>query len=149
MERTIALTTLLKYRASSIIMLVSALEAFMNHIIDNSFIYERLNRKGTGMELLDKVSIEGTAVSFREKLTKVIPQFLQEPAFWDNKLKDLNIILDLYGHRRSLIHLKTNKEADLDRYSEAMDNMLEFDIMAAINTSIKMVNDCSPEFITY
>ena len=134
------------YRMGSIILLVSALEAFMNHIIPNSFIYTQENKQGQYKDL-DKEQIESTRVSFKEKLVTVIPLALKTPLFWDGKVKYQTAILELYRHRTRLIHLKTNAKSDLERYFGQIDEMLDFDIWSAINSSIIFMNDANPDFI--
>lgn len=139
----------IQHRASSIIMLVSSIEAFMNHIIGNDYVYERTRRDGKGVEKLNKALIESPKVSFKEKLTEVIPKFLDKGDFWQKYSNELIAILGLYSHRKALIHLKTNSEDDLDRYFKAMDSMLGFDIRFAIDSTVKFMNEAKSDFIEY
>lgn len=134
-----------KYRSSSIIMLVSSLEAYLNHIIPNDFVYTT-TRKGKQVEF-DKEKIESTKVSFIEKLNEVIPQWIGKPDFWTTYQQENNIIEDLYKNRRNLIHLKTNSDDDFKRYFPAIDKMLDLDILAAIDATIKFMNVVSPGFV--
>jgi hypothetical protein len=135
----------IKYRISSIIMLVSSVEAFLNHIIPDDFKYTsmRNNKK----QEFDKADIESPKISFQEKLTKIIPQYLKNDQFWINNQDIKNAILDLYEHRRSLIHLKTNSEKDFDIYFKTIDKMIDFDINSAVNCSISFMNKIKPDFI--
>ncbi|MBL7837148.1 MAG: hypothetical protein JNM67_06505 [Bacteroidetes bacterium] len=136
-----------KYRASSIIMLVSALEAFLNHIIPNDFIY-KTTRDNKPKEY-NKADIESTKVWFSDKLIKVIPQCLGKDKFWDNLTKEKDIILALYENRKNIIHLKTNAEDDLTRYFDVIDKMLDFDILSSINATISFMNSASDKFIEF
>lgn len=135
----------IKYRASSIIMLVSALEAYLNHTIPNDFIYRTI-RKGQSVEF-DKSDIESPKISFREKLTEVIPQCLNDSLFWTNNTSEKENIMELYENRKNIIHLKTNSEDDFERYFTVIDKMLDFDISTSINSTIKFMNLANKNFI--
>ncbi len=136
-----------KYRASSIIMLVSSLEAFLNHIIPNNFIYHTI--RGNKPKQFNKTEIESTKVSFAEKLIHVIPKYLENAEFWDNITNEKDIILALYENRKNIIHLKTNAEDDLTRYFDAIDKMLDFDILSSINATITFMNSVSNKFVEF
>ena len=135
----------IKYRVSSIVMIVSALEAFLNHVIANDFIYEQ--EKDGKFFKLNKKKIESTNVSFREKVTRLIPQYLKTQNFWDDINEELISILNLYENRRSIIHLKTNAEDDFHRYFKAIDKMLDFDLLFSINSTMTFMNKVSNNFI--
>lgn len=135
----------IKYRASSIIMIVSAIEAFLNHIIPNDFVY-RTFRKNKAVEF-NKEEIESQKISFREKLTDVIPQWLGDSSFWYRNLTEKENILELYENRRNVIHLKTNSQDDFERYFSVIDKMLDLDISTSINSTIKFMNLASESFI--
>ncbi len=137
----------IKYRAGSIIMLVSSLEAFLNHVIPNDFVYNT-TRKNKPVQF-DKTAIESTKVSFRDKLLDVIPQWLNTKTFWDNLSSEKESILGLYENRKNIIHLKTNAEDDFARYFDVIDKMLDFDILTAINSTITLMNSCSDKFVEF
>lgn len=136
-----------KYRASSIIMLVSSLEAYLNHIIPNDFIYRTI-RKEKSVEF-NKEEIESAKISFREKLTEIIPQWLGENSFWNTYQSDKEIIFELYENRKNIIHLKTNAQDDFERYFSVIDKMLDLDIFASINSTIKFMNLVTKNFIEF
>lgn len=135
----------IKYRISSIIMLVSSLEAFLNHIIPDDFIYKtvRNNKK----QEYSKADIESPKISFREKILQIIPQCIKNDNFWSSFQDVKNTILDLYEHRKNLIHLKTNSESGFDIYFKTIDKMFDFDINSAIDSSILFMNNVKPDFI--
>jgi hypothetical protein len=137
----------IKYRASSIIMLVSALEAYLNHIIPNDFVY-KTKRKNREIEF-KKTDIESPQVYFQEKLTETLPQCLKNDCFWDNFQEVKNKILDLYENRKNLIHLKTNAQDDFDIYFKTIDKMLDLDINSAIESTILFMNKVKPNFIEF
>jgi len=147
--------TYIAYRMSSIIMLVSSIEAFMNHIIPNDFIYKTARKnRNTGLQEevnFDKADIESPKVSFREKLTIVIPQWLSNESLWSGEEKN-NIkesILELYKNRKNLIHLKTNSEDGFNRYFPAIDKMLDFNIGDSIDNTVKLMNTISKDFVEF
>lgn len=135
----------IKYRASSIIMIVSAIEAFLNHIIPNDFVY-RTSRRSKPVEF-NKEEIESPKISFREKLTDVIPQWLGDDSFWSRNLTEKENILELYENRRNVIHLKTNSQDDFERYFSVIDKLLDLDISTSINSTIKFMNLTAENFI--
>ncbi|MBF0598431.1 hypothetical protein [Faecalibacter rhinopitheci] len=131
----------IKYRTSSIIMLVSSLEAFINHILPNDFIYETEKKKFT------KIEIESPKVNFKDKIEKVIPQFLKDEKFWDNHIEIKLSIDKLYQTRKNLIHLKTNAEDDFSAYFQIIDEMLDFNISNSIDSLISFMNLTKSNFI--
>jgi len=135
----------IKYRASSIIMLVSALEAYLNHIIPNDFVYGTI-RKDRNIGF-NKADIESPKISFREKLTDVIPQWLNDNLFWTNNTFEKESILELYENRKNIIHLKTNSQDDFERYFTVIDKMLDLDISTSINSTIKFMNLATTNFV--
>lgn len=134
-----------KYRASSIIMLVSSLEAYLNHIVPNEFIYST-TRNGKQVKF-NKEDIESTKVSFGEKLNGVIPQWIGKPDFWTTYKKEKEAIEDLYENRKNIIHLKTNSDDDFTRYFPAIDKMLDLEILSSINSTIRIMNVVHPGFV--
>lgn len=135
----------IKYRTSSIIMLVSALEAFLNHIIPNDFIYKTVKKNKTFE--FTKNDIESPKISFREKMDKILPQCSEGKIDWEILNNEHKIIFDLYNSRKDLIHLKTNSQTDFDMYFEAIDRMLNLDILLAIESVIEIMNISKNEFI--
>jgi hypothetical protein len=135
----------IKYRSSSIVMLVSSIEAFLNHIIPNDFIYKSV-RKGKPIEF-DKMAIESPKISFNEKLQKVIPQYLESIKVEANFENEFKSILNLYKNRRNIIHLKTNAEDDLKAYFDEIDQMLDLNIKESIEDTISFMNKVKTEFI--
>lgn len=133
----------IKYRSSSIIMLVSALEAFLNHIIPNDFIFKVANKS------YSKIEIESPKIFFRDKLEKVIPQYLEREEFWDSNAEMKSVILNLYNIRKNLIHLKTNAEDDFRAYFDIIDEMLDLDIGNCIDTVVNFMNIIKPSFVEF
>lgn len=131
----------IKFRTTSIIMLVSSLEAFMNHIIPNDFVYV------TPKKNYSKIEIESNRVIFKDKLEKVIPQYLQQPDLWENHPHIKSSIESLYETRKNLIHLKTNAEDEFEAYFSTIDEMFDLDIKNCIDSLISFMNIVKPDFV--
>lgn len=137
----------IKYRVSSIIMIVSSIEAFLNHIIPNDFVYKTIKRNRE-VEF-DKIAIESPKISFKEKLIQILP-LVAKPSFsWNNLVNEKSNILELYKNRRNLIHLKTNASDDFEMYFDTIDEMLDLDIHASIDSTIKVINSAKENFIEF
>jgi hypothetical protein len=126
-------------------MLVSSMEAYLNHIIPNEFIYKTI-RKGREITF-DKVQIESSKVSFKEKLLEILPIISSSDIDWITLQKEKNDILNLYENRKNLIHFKTNAADDFERYFDTIDKMLDFNIPSAINSTIFIMNSAFNDFI--
>lgn len=136
-----------KYRMSSIVMLVSAIEAFMNHIIPNDHIYETI-RKNKNVQF-DKVAIESPKITFKEKLIDIIPKCSTNGFLWSQYEQEKQMMLNLYENRKNLIHLKTNALDDFDKYFDAIDKMLDLDIWTTIDSVINVMNKLMPNFVEF
>jgi hypothetical protein len=126
-------------------MIVSAIEAYLNHIIPNDFVYQTIRNNKT-VEF-NKDAIESSKISFKEKLNYIIPQWLRDDSFWHRNLTEKENILKLYENRKNIVHLKTNSQDDFERYFFVIDKMLDLDISASINSTIKFMNLATKNFI--
>lgn len=128
-------------------MIVSSIEAFLNHIIPNDFVYKTIKRNRE-VEF-DKIAIESPKISFKEKLIQILP-LVAKPSFsWNNLVNEKSNILELYKNRRNLIHLKTNASDDFEMYFDTIDEMLDLDIHASIDSTIKVINSAKENFIEF
>ena len=66
---------------------------------------------------------------------------------WATYPEEKIVIEDLYDNRKNIIHLKTNSDDDFKRYFSAIDKMLDLDILASIDATIKFMNVVSPGFV--
>jgi len=141
----------IKYRSSSIVMLVASIEAFLNHIIPNDYKYKtQRTRNGTTKDVVfSKKKIESGTVSFNEKLETLIPNMLGNESFW-NKLEPEKIsIKTLYKNRKNIIHLKTNAVDDLTAYFDVIDEMLDLNILDCIMATTIFMNNVEKDFIEF
>jgi hypothetical protein len=136
----------IKARITSIIMLVSALESFMNQIIPNDFECTVISN-GKERSFKSKEEIESPKAYFKLKIEQIIPKAINQESFWKSKEDDLVIIHSLYEQRKTFIHLKTQSEDESLRYSIAFEKMIEFNLLKAINATINFMNLVEENFI--
>lgn len=137
----------IKNHISCIIILVSAIEAFLNFIIPKDFIFTT-TRDGKPKKFNVK-KIENSNVGFNEKIEKLIPQILDNQIFWNDKTSTLATISELYSHRKNTIHLKTNNEDDITKYFETISSAINFDLNNAIKETIFLMNSVKNNFIEF
>jgi len=135
----------LQNRCGAVIMLVSSVEAFLNHIVPNDFLYKTMRGKNT--KTFNKIDIESTKVNFNEKLGDVIKQYLHSINSNADLEKEIKLISNLNKIRNSIIHLKTNAENDISVYIDDFEKMLGLDLQKCIQTVISYMNKVEPEFI--
>jgi len=136
---------LVKFKMMSVISLVTSLEAFLNQIISNDFIYEQTKREKT--QKLNKKKIESTQVTFKEKLTLVINQVLNNPDFSKDNEVIIERITELYDLRREVIHLKTYSENEMGLYFKSIGKLLDIEIENIIIAIKKYMNLIRPKFV--
>ena len=137
-------TDFLKTRGSSIIVLVSALENFMNQQIPNDYIHH-WTAKGENHTWNHK-QMENSA-SFKMKLVEILPLATNKEDLWESCSEELSLINELYRHRKEFVHLKTKSKEDWKRYSDAFDHMVIFELHDAIDAVIKVMNYVSDDFV--
>lgn len=136
---------IVKYRITSILTLVTSLEAFMNQILPNNFVYMQLRKDK--IYRLKKNQIESTKVSFNEKLINVMAQFKRNSKFYEENQIIIDGILKVYTIRRQLVHLKTNSQ-DLQKiYLESVGDLLDLDIFKSIHYAKEYIYQIDKHFI--
>lgn len=136
---------LVKFKMIAVISLVTALEAFLNQIIPNDFIYEQTRNEK--LQKLNKKEIESPQVAFKEKLTDVINQLTKKPNFSANNTDIIKPIIELYNLRKEIIHLKTYGENEMGIYFKSVGKLLDIELESIINSIIQYMNLISPKFI--
>jgi hypothetical protein len=129
----------LKQRMTSIAMLTTSVEAFLNYSIPNTYVHSASNGEAYNKERIENMR-------FKDKLKDVLPLSLSRPDFWNNKDTVKSMITELYAIRNSLIHLKTNASEDFEAYFDEINKMTKFDLELAINTVINFMNYTEPDF---
>jgi len=139
-------TDYLKAKTTSIIMLISALENFMNQQIPQDYTYTWFDKKKDKTKTWNYDEIENS-ISFNTKLKYVIPRACDRENLWGDYSEELDIIQKLYSHRKEFVHLKTKSKEEWKRYADAFDQMVNFNLEEAIKAVIKIMNIISPEFV--
>lgn len=135
----------IKYKITSVISLITALEAFLNQVIPPDFIYE--GRKKGKPYRFNKKQIESSSISFKEKLTDVMSQLKTKPHFTKQHIKTINVILELYEVRKDVIHMKTHSEDWLSLHFKVTGLILDIDLERAIIATKKYINLIKTNFI--
>lgn len=136
---------LVKLKMMSVISLVTSLEAFLNQVIPNDFTYEQSKNGRT--KKLNKKKIESAQVTFKEKLTDLANQLLDQPSFSKNNSDTIRLITELYNLRREIIHLKTHSENEMGLYFKSIGQLLDIELEKVINATIKYMNLIKPKFV--
>lgn len=123
---------------------MTALEAFLNIQIPNDFIY--LQEKNGKLYKLGKTQIEGTKVHFREKMTKVISQVLDNPEFENQHSELLSEICELYKVRKEIIHLKTYGDHPFSTIFKSVGLISDIDLKKSIELVTQYFNIVSPNY---
>lgn len=133
----------IKARITSIIMLVSSIESFINQQLTPDFKYHTNGKKSKeyDVEAIEK------KIFFKEKIEDVLPKAIKREDFWEKEKVTLKVLHNLYEQRKTFIHLKTHSEDELLRYSIAFEKMIEFDLLEAINSTINFMNLVEENFI--
>ncbi len=136
---------LVKFKMMSVISLVTSLEAFLNQVIPNDFSYQQTKNGKT--KNLNKKKIESPQVTFKEKLTSVINQYLNNPEFSIKNADIINPITELYNLRREVIHLKTYSENEMGLYFKSIGNLLDIELEKIIISIKNYMNLIEPDFV--
>lgn len=136
---------LVKFKMMSVISLVTALEAFLNQVISNDFIYEQTRSSQT--KKLNKKKIESPQVTFKEKLTLVINQLLKNSGFSKDNEVIIERITELYDLRREVIHLKTYSENEMGLYFKSIGKLLDIELESIIISIKEYMNLIQPKFV--
>ena len=123
-----------KHRMTSIIMLSTSVEAFINHSIPNTYP-ER-----------DKIERYG---KFKDKLKDHLPSSLGLTDFWADKGSMFEGIMGLYFLRNDLVHLKANSQDDFEAYYEVVCKMLECNVGHLISVVAQFMNEIQPGFVGF
>jgi len=136
---------LVKFKITAVISLITSLEAFLNQVIPNEFVYNGI-RKGKPHKF-NKKQIESASISFKEKLTDVMSQLVKKPHFSKQHHKVIDLILQMYAVRRELIHMKTNSEDWMGLYYKITGSVIDIDLEKAILAVRKYMNIIEPNFL--
>jgi hypothetical protein len=134
-------------KISTIIFLHSTLEAFINHLIPEDFIYNKLDSQGKSLrlnksEILKKINI-------KEKLKSILPKLTQINFENSDQKKHHDALLELISIRDELIHLKIKRlENNLD-YNGAVESVVNIKTGYFLESLVEIVNFIRPKFLQF
>lgn len=134
----------LENRIITVTMVVSSLEAFVNQMIPNDFIYKTI-RENKDMEFKKK-DIEGSQLAFNEKIEKVLPS-AHSTFTWQGNEDILKGLKQLNGIRNKFIHLKTRSKSQYNLYERPILDLMNMNLPISINNAIWFMNQISKDFV--
>lgn len=141
----------LKYKINSVIFLHATVEAFINYLMPEDFIYTQVNEGKKSDRYLKETkdyNKEQTErfILFKEKLSKVVPQ-ITKIDFQKSHQKIYDKLLNLNEIRNDLIHLRSKKEKNLNYFHSVFDNVINIDLEPYILAVKDFINSINPDFI--
>jgi len=142
----------LKYKISTIIFLHSTIEAFINYIMPDDFIFrhEIIGKGSDKFHLsIKEYSKEQTEryILFKDKVSLVVPQ-ISNIDFKKEHQKIYDNILNLSTMRNDLIHLRTtSQEKNRKHFETVFDKLVNFDLFPFVNSVKDFINILKPDFI--
>lgn len=143
----------LQYKISTIIFLHSTIEAFINYLMPDDFIYkqEYIGEKSDKfVKQTKEFSKEQTEryILFKEKLNKVIPQ-LTGIDFQRSYQSVYDKLLNLNRLRNDIIHLRSSKEKNQQYFHKVFDEVVNINLTPFVNAVRDFVNTIKPGFIEF
>jgi len=141
----------IQLRVSSIVFLHLSIEAFINYIIPDDFVYNKIEKPNSDkyseqITRLNKKQIERWT-TFQEKVEKVIPQI--EKLGFDSKKnsKIIGRILEIGKIRDEIVHLKSKDKESMSYYKEIFNFIGSRDLMEYMHSAKKYINILEKDFI--
>jgi hypothetical protein len=143
----------IKYKISTIIFLHSTIEAFINYLMPEDFIYKQdlLGKKSDKFtRTKTEYSKEQTErfIQFKEKLNQVIPQ-LTQISFFDSHKKTYDKLLNLNTYRNDLIHLRSTRSQNKQHFQKVFDEVINVDLKQYVEAVIDFINVIKPNHIKF
>lgn len=142
----------LKYKISSLIFLHSTIEAFVNYIMPDDFIYKQ-EIQGKRSDKFHKTVKEYTKeqteryIQFKDKICLVVPQITQID-FQKDHQKIYDNIINISKLRNDIIHLRTTSQEKNRKYFESVfEKLINVDLFPFVNSVMDFVNQIKPGFI--
>ncbi len=142
----------LQYKISTIIFLHSTIEAFVNYIMPDDFIYrnEIIGKKSDKFyKTIKEYNKEQTEryIQFKEKISHVIPQ-ITGIDFQKQHQKIYDKIINLSKLRNDLIHLRTTSQEKNRKYFESVfEKLVNIDLYPFLISVKDFLNIIKPDFI--
>ena len=143
----------LQYKISTVIFLHSTVEAFINYIMPEEFIYIQEYQGSKSDKFLKQLKEYNKEQSekyvlFKEKLSKMLFQLtkidfkLQHKKIYD-KLLNLNLL------RNDLIHLRSVKTNNQEHFHKVFEKVIDVDLKQYIDCVRNFINILKPGFIVF
>ena len=141
----------IQYRISSIIFLHLSVEAFINNIIPEDFIYTKTevsksNKFQTQKTEYNKEHIERW-ISIKEKIEEVLPQIPKINFDPTKNGKIIGRILEIAKIRDEIVHLKSKDKESSMYYSKIFDFIASRDLMEYLHSVKKFINILENNFL--
>ncbi|QAA80346.1 hypothetical protein EI546_00720 [Aequorivita sp. H23M31] len=140
-----------QYRISSIIFLHLSVEAFINYIIPDNFIYSKTETSNSNkfQEQITKLNKENIErwVSFKEKIEEVIPELPNITFDIKKNFEIIGRILEIETIRNEIIHLKSKDSNSNMHYKKVFDFVASKDLNKYLFSVKKFINILQSDFI--
>jgi len=141
----------LQYKISTIIFLHSTVEAFINYLMPEDFIYRneyKAKKADKFLKQIKEYNKEQTEryILFKEKLSDVIPQ-LTKIDFQKNHQKIYDKLLNLNGLRNDIIHLRSKVDKNFQHFHKVFEQVLNVDLFEFVESVKDFINKIKPDFI--
>ena len=143
----------LQYKISTIIFLHSTVEAFINYLMPDDFVYKQ-EYKGERSDKFIKQTKEYNKeqteryILFKEKLNKVIT-ILTDIDFQKKHQKIYDKILNINELRNDLIHLRSSKEKNQQYFQKVFSEVVNVNLTPFVNAVHDFINTIKPNFIEF
>lgn len=142
----------LQYKISTIIFLHSTIEAFVNYIMPDDFIFrhEIIGKKSDKFHrTIREYNKEQTEryIQFKDKISLVVPQ-ITKIDFQKQHQKIYDNIINLSKLRNDIIHLRTTSQEKNRKYFESVfEKLVNIDLYPYVNSVKDFLNTVKPDFI--
>jgi|LSQX01.3.fsa_nt_gb hypothetical protein len=143
----------LKYKISTLIFLQLTVEAFINYLMPEDFIY-RQEIDGTKSDKFKKQTREYTKeqterfILFKDKLKGVIPQ-LTKIDFEKEYKKTYDTLINLNSIRNEIVHLRSHKSGNLRHFHKVFDKVIFLNLSPYVTAVKDFINIIKPNFILF
>lgn len=143
----------LQYKISTIIFLHSTIEAFINYLMPEEFIYKQEYEGDKSDKFLKQTknyNKEQTEryILFKEKLNGVVPQ-LTNIDFQKTHQKIYDKLLNLNSLRNDIIHLRSTKTKNQQYFHKVFDEVVNINLTPFVKSVKDFINLIKPDFIEF
>ncbi|MFN8300174.1 MAG: hypothetical protein U0T75_13810 [Chitinophagales bacterium] len=143
----------LKYKISTIIFLHSTVEAFLNYLMPEDFIYLQESQGNTSSKYLNKTIRYNKKqterfILFKEKLDNVVTQLFDIRLKQDHQ-KIYDDLVAINKLRNDLIHLRSIKDKNQLYFEQVFDKVLNTPLDPFVDAVKDFINLLKPEFLVF